>query len=179
MFENNSEFYFSVAAVADNSSGSPFGATNTATGAGCIIDASGSLNCTGTKNTVVPIAGGKRKVALSAIESPKSWFEDAGSDRLVGGVAVVKLDPDFIDAVNTTMEYNVFLTPYGDCKGLYVTNRTANSFEVHELGSGSASIGFGYRIMALRKKYENVRFADHTHDPDLSKQMGKSVTMPK
>jgi len=47
-----------------------------------------------------------------------------------------------------------------------VSNRTANSFEVHELGGGTANLSFGYRIMALRRSYENVRFADHTHDID-------------
>jgi hypothetical protein len=77
---------------------------------------------------------------------------------------VVSLDSDFAQTVNTELEYQVFLTPYGDCKGLYVTNRASNSFEVHELG-GAASIAFGYRIMALRKNYESVRFPDHSNDP--------------
>jgi hypothetical protein len=81
------------------------------------------------------------------------------------------LDNDFTQTVNTEMKYNVFLTPYGDCRGLYVSNRTANSFEVHELGGGTASLSFGYRIMALRRKYEKVRFEDHTHDRDGHKRM--------
>jgi hypothetical protein len=42
---------------------------------------------------------------------------------------------------------------------------------VHELGGGSASLSFGYRITALRKNYENVRFADHTHDMDRVKAL--------
>jgi hypothetical protein len=67
--------------------------------------------------------------------------------------------------------YHVFLTPNGDCKGLYISNRTAASFEVHELGGGSSSVEFSYRIVALRKKYETVRFADHTHDPDPRQMM--------
>jgi len=112
---------------------------------------------------------------LSAIESPKNWFEDAGSTSLVNGAAVVAIDPEFMQTVNTELEYQVFLTPYGDCKGLYVTNRTANSFEVHELGGGIASVGFGYRIMALRKNYENVRFADHTHDPIPTKRVKRET----
>jgi hypothetical protein len=106
----------------------------------------------------------KRVVAMSAIESPQNWFEDAGEAAMVNGASVVQLDSTYIQTVSTDMNYQVFLTPYGDCKGLYVTNRTANSFEVHELGGGTASLSFGYRIMALRKKYENVRFADHTRD---------------
>ncbi len=100
-------------------------------------------------------------------------FEDAGSSELVNGAAVVSIDPEFAQTANTAREYQVFLTPYGDCKGLYVNNRTANSFEVHELGGGTASLSFGYRIMALRKDYENIRFADHTHDHDRLQLMRK------
>jgi hypothetical protein len=144
---------------------------NGTTGASCYIDASANLSCSGVKNAVVPMDGGKRIVALSAIESPKVWFEDAGSAQLANGAAVVALDPEFMQTVNTEVEYHVFLTPYGDCKGLYVTERTANSFAVHELGGGAASLSFGYRIMALRKNYENVRFADHTKDLDAQKAM--------
>ncbi len=132
----------------------------------------------GTKNAVVPIDGGARKVALSAIESPKNWFEDAGSAQLVHGSAVVNLDPDFIQTVNTGMDYKVSPVPNGDCKGLYITNKTATSFEVRELGGGTSNVAFDYRIMALRKNYENVRFADHTNDPALKRmEERKAATM--
>jgi hypothetical protein len=141
------------------------------TAGSCVIDTGGSLSCTGSKNAVVPVDGGRRIVAMSAIEAPENWFEDAGEAEMVNGAAVVRLDSTYTQTVNTDTKYQVFLTPYGDCKGLYVTNRTANSFEVHELGGGTASLSFGYRIMALRKKYENVRFSDHTHDLDGHKRM--------
>jgi len=125
---------------------------------------------------MVPVDGGKRSVAMSAIESPVNWFEDAGSGHLANGVAVVELDPTFIQTVNTEQEYQVFLTPYGDCKGLYVTKRAANSFEVHELGGGAASLSFGYRIMAIRKNYENVRFDDRTRQMEhMKKQMRETM----
>jgi hypothetical protein len=137
----------------------------------CDIDHSGNLNCTGTKNAVVPIDGGKRTVAMSAIESPQNWFEDFGSAKLANGVAVVALDLDFIQTVNTGTNYKVFPVPNGDCKGLYVTNKTANSFEVRELGGGTSNVSFDYRITALRRNYENVRFADRTHDMDAMKGM--------
>ena len=42
---------------------------------------------------------------------------------------------------------------------------------MHELGGGASTLNFGYRIMALRKNYEKVRFADHTHDLDGMKKM--------
>lgn len=163
--------YYALVAANYASSGPMFVAENVANHTSCNIDAGGNLNCTGAKHAVVPIDGGKRKVALSAIESPVNWFEDAGSAHLANGAAVVTLDPDFIQTVNTEMEYNVVLTPYADCKGLFVANRTASSFEVHEIGGGTANVGFGYRIMALRRKYENVRFEDHTNDLDPKKML--------
>jgi hypothetical protein len=58
----------------------------------------------------------------------------------------------------------VFLTPNGDCKGLYVHQKTATDFEVRELGNGNSNVKFDYRITALRKGYENVRFKDHTRE---------------
>lgn len=81
----------------------------------------------------------------------------------------MNLDPDFIQTVNTGMDYKVLPVPNGDCKGLYITNKTATSFEVRELGGGTSSVAFDYRIMALRKNYENVRFADHTNDPAMKR----------
>jgi hypothetical protein len=152
-----------------------FGTTTGVLTAFCDVDSGGNLNCTGAKNAVVPVDGGKRTVAMAAIESPKNWFEDFGSAQLVNGSATVALDADFMQTVNTHEEYQVFLTPYGDCKGLYVTNRGSNSFEVHELEGGTASLSFGYRITAVRKNYENVRFADHTHDLDSNKLMQERV----
>jgi hypothetical protein len=170
-FENSSEDISTVDVINDDPDGFVFTASNLANKASCNVDPGGNLNCTGSKNAVVPVDGGKRIVAMSAIEAPQNWFEDAGEAELVNGSAVVPLDATYTQTVNTETKYQVFLTPYGDCKGLYVTKRTANSFEVHELGGGTASLSFGFRIMALRKKYENVRFADHTHDLDGHKRM--------
>jgi hypothetical protein len=131
-------------------------------GGSCFIDVSGNLLCEGTKSAVVPVDGGARKVALYAVEAPENWFEDAGSARLANGSAVVHMESIFAQTVNGGIEYHVFLTPKGDCKGLYVTNETGDSFEVRELGGGAANIAFDYRIMARRKGYENVRLADQT-----------------
>ena len=172
-FTNNTQYYVSLVAENNNASGAPFLAGNNANGTYCLVDASGNLSCTGTKNAVVPIDDGKRKVAMSAIESPQNWFEDAGAAELVNGSAVVALDRDFIQTVNTEQEYLVFPVPNGDCKGLYVSHQTPASFEVHELGGGTSNVRFYYRIMALRRKYEKVRFADHTNDPDPKKMMLK------
>jgi hypothetical protein len=121
--------------------------------------------------------GASVRWALSSIESPENWFEDFGSAQLINGVALVRLDPDFIQTVNTEKNYRVFPVPTDDCRGLYITNKTASSFKVHELGGGTSNVSFDYRITAIRRKYETVRFEDHTNDPDPSKmlqQMGKA-----
>jgi len=166
IFQNNGGSYYTLFGFnyATGSTGFPFAAEN-GDGLGCNIDTVGDLTCTGAKNAVVPVDGGKHQVALAAIESPKNWFEDFGSAKLVGGVATIRLDARFIQTVNTKSEYHVFLTPNGDCKGLYVHQKTANSFEVRELGNGNSSVRFDYRITALRKNYESVRFKEHPEFP--------------
>jgi hypothetical protein len=170
-FNNSPSGYWTLRVGSYDSNAGPFTAFNNSNNTGCDVDAAGNLNCTGSKNAVVPLDGGKRRVAMSAIESPENWFEDFGSAQLINGVAVIQFDPDFIQTVNTEKEYRVFAEPNGDCKGLYVTNKSANSFEVRELGVGASNIRFDYRITAIRRKYETVRFADHTNDPDPRKMM--------
>jgi hypothetical protein len=128
----------------------------------CQITNAADLACTGTIKGAVKVDGGARKVSLYAMQSAENWFEDAGSGQLSNGSASIALDPTFAQAVNTALEYHVFLTPNGDCKGLYVSQKSATSFEVHELGGGSSSVAFDYRIMAKRSGYENARLADVT-----------------
>jgi hypothetical protein len=139
----------------------------------CVMDVGGNLGCNGSKSAVVPVDGGSRQVALYAVEAPENWFEDIGSGQLSNGTAVVQVESVFAQTVNTGTEYHVFLTPKGDCKGLYVSNETADSFEVHELGGGKATIAFDYRIVARRKGYETIRLADKT------RQFANVVNEPK
>jgi len=128
----------------------------------CTIDVNGNLGCDGAINDVVGVEGGARKVALYSMQSPENWFEDFGSGSLSNGAVTIKLDPTFAQTVNTGTEYHVFLTPNGDSKGLYVSQKSATSFEVREQGGGSSNVAFDYRIVAKRAGYENVRLADLT-----------------
>jgi hypothetical protein len=45
----------------------------------------------------------------------------------------------------------VFLTPEGDCQGLYVKSKGPKSFEVRELQEGTSGVRFSYRIVGKRK----------------------------
>jgi hypothetical protein len=91
------------------------------------------------------------------MESPEVWFEDFGSAKLARGRALVKLDSNFAKVIK---RYRVFVTPEGNCHGLYVRHKSANKFEVRELMGGKSSIPFSYRIVGRRKDIkQHQRFA--------------------
>jgi len=133
------------------------------------VDISGSLTVGGSKSAKVRLQDG-REVALYAVGSPENWFEDFGTAQLNGGTAEVAIEPAFLQTVDTAADYHVFLTPKGDCHGLYVARTTPAGFEVRELGGGSASIAFDYRIVARRRGFETVRLQE-VHVPQGPKDM--------
>jgi hypothetical protein len=165
LFYNNSSTYRTLYALNDTTTSSTafvFAANGSHLGGSCHIDVNGDLGCNGTVTDVVKVDNGARQVETYSVQSPENWFEGFGSARLSVGVARVDLDPAFAQTVNAGVEYHVFLTPNEDCKGLYASNKTATSFEVHELGGGTSSVAFDYRIVAKRAGYEAVRLKDVT-----------------
>jgi hypothetical protein len=122
-------------------------------------DNAGNTTARGTKSAAVPLHDGSM-VKVFSMESPEVWFEDFGSGQLMGGITTITLEPTFAQTVNLKTAYHVFLTPKGDCKGLYVTNETQTGFEVREMGGGQSSVDFDYRIVAHRAQYEKTRLPD-------------------
>jgi hypothetical protein len=119
----------------------------------------GDLNVTGkifagTKDAIVPFPDGSKRL-LHCMESPEHWFEDFGAAKLRRGRAMVKLDVDFAKVIKRG-DYKVFLTPEGDCRGLYV-RKSAASFEVREFAGGKSSVAFSYRIVGRRKDIRDHR----------------------
>jgi hypothetical protein len=114
----------------------------------------GKLTCTGTGHFDGGVVVSSRMAdgslrATAAVTSPETLVEDVGRARLVNGSARVELDRQFASLI-ITADYAVFPVPNGDCKGLYVASKSASSFEVRELQSGTSSIDFDYRIVAKR-----------------------------
>jgi hypothetical protein len=110
------------------------------------------------KGCAVPFPDGTHR-ALYCMESPDLWFEDFGAAKLRRGRATVKLDADFAKVIKRG-DYHVFLTPRGDCRGLYVRSQSGASFEVRELAGGTSSVAFSYRIVGRRKDItRHKRFA--------------------
>jgi len=177
---NNSDSGASPTLEAANLGSNPEAPVFSAGGVGgeCILDASGDLSCSGSVTAAVPVHGGSRRVVLYAIEGPENWFEDVGSGKLSNGSARVELDPTFAETANTEMDFKVFPVPNGDCKGLYVANKTPTSFEVRELGSGTSNVAFDYRIIAKRRGYENIRLADKTKQFSNQEAQLKRMRLP-
>jgi hypothetical protein len=111
----------------------------------------------GTKSAAVPHPDGTHRLTYCT-ESPESWFEDFGRARLVGGRAEVLLDPDFA-AIVRTEDYHVFLTPEGNTEGLYVSQRSADGFEVLEQRGGASDATFSYRVVTRRRDVDAARLA--------------------
>jgi len=124
-FVNNSSGAYALVAQSLGSSGTALFRGHAGE---CEIDGSGDLQCTGSKSAVVPVDNATRKVALYAVEAPENWFEDFGAGRLSNGAAAISLESVFAQTVNAAVEYHVFITPNGDSKGLYVSNKTAAGF---------------------------------------------------
>lgn len=109
------------------------------------VDVIGNLTVTGN---LVVWGTGKAAAArhtdgthrlLYCTESPESQFEDFGEAKLVKGRARVRLDRDFA-AVADIRHYHVFLTPYGDSKGLYVSGRTGKAFRCASRDAARATL---------------------------------------
>jgi hypothetical protein len=111
----------------------------------------------GAKSAAVAHPDGTHRL-LYCMESPESWFEDFGNATLEHGRARVSIDAQFA-AVADMSDYHVFLTPYGDTKGLHVSRRTPTEFSVEEHDCGTRSIAFGWRVVAKRKDIDAPRFA--------------------
>ncbi len=109
----------------------------------------------GAKSAAVPHPDGTHR-RLYCLESPESLFEDFGAAKLVNGRAQVTFDPDFVAVVHND-KYLVFPVPEGDCKGLYVSDKSPTGFEVRELQGGASTLAFSYRVVAKRKDIPGPR----------------------
>jgi hypothetical protein len=131
----------------------------------------GNLTVNGTisspnKQAVVAFPDGTQRV-LYCMESPEYWFEVFGAAKLKRGRAAVKLDADFGRLIRRG-DYRVFVTPEGDCRGLYVRRKTAASFEVRELAGGKSNVAFSYRVVGRRNDIKAPRFAKTNTNTRLS-----------
>ena len=166
--------------VAGNSSSGwgVYGTSSTGTGVygtsstGTAIYASGNFTATGTKAATVKLNNGSQ-VELYAEEAAEVYFTDYGSGTLVNGREHIQIDPIFLQTVTINAQHPlmVFVQPEGDCKGVYVTNKTSTGFDVVELQGGVSNVPFVYRVVCKRKYYEDERLATLQQSGQYTKQM--------
>jgi len=149
--------YYGVLAIAGTSGTYPFVAMDAFGDDVFYIDDVGNVYYHGTLHTFAKTRSGN--VAQTyAPSSTMSTVEDTGSGSIVNGAGIVRLDPAFADTMDGA-GYEVFITPEGDSRGLYVTSKTANSFVVRESQGGRSSISFSYRIVAKLYGHSTQRVA--------------------
>ena len=137
---------------------------NDNTSAGCAIEyfadevhhnnvtIEGFLSVRGQKNRLVATENFGDRL-LNAYETAECYFGDI-NEAIIGedGEVKVELDEVFLETVNTTETYHVFLTKYGegDC---YVSER----HEKHFIIKGTPNLSVGFEIKAKQRGYEKER----------------------
>ena len=113
------------------------------------VDNGGNVYLHGTVHTFARPRGGGQ-LATYGTQATSPLLEDVGRFELRGGSARVALRASFHEALEGRVDYEIFLTPYGDSRGLYVAERSANGFTVRENSGGSSTLPVDYRVVAVR-----------------------------
>jgi len=121
------------------------------------VEITGDFTASGMKSAAVKVADGSIR-RMYCLESPLSYFEDMGTGQVTNGSGSVTLDPMFLSTVSSD-DYFVYLTPDGDCRGLFVESKSATGFAVKELMGGESTTKFSWRVVAKRTGITNERFA--------------------
>jgi len=121
------------------------------------LPASGDINITGQYLKAGSCVSGcvaasatsaGRAVASYSAQETAPTIEDFGEAELVNGQAHVPLGADFANVIDGRANYLVFITPEGDNRGVYVSNKTPTGFAVHESQGGRSTFAFSYRVVA-------------------------------
>jgi hypothetical protein len=105
----------------------------------------------GTVSTLIPDENNTPRVMFCP-EAPEVLFEDYGIGKLVNGQAYIELDKILAKSLKVDEKHplKVFIQLEGDCKGVYVTDKSINGFKVKEQNGGTSNIDFSWHIVANR-----------------------------
>ncbi len=152
-YEKNGSYYYAMSVYRNDN-----------TSAGCAIEyyadevhhnnvvIEGFLSVRGQKNRLVATENFGDRL-LNAYETAECYFGDI-NEAIIGedGEVKVELDEVFLETVNTTEPYQVFLTKYGegDC---YVSERHEKYFVI----KGTPNLSVGFEVKAKQRGYEKER----------------------
>jgi hypothetical protein len=117
----------------------------------------GFVQAIGGYTEVIRMNDGTRANANVAL-APRATIEDTGTARMNDGVAAVHFENDFARSLDVGQGYQVFLTPDGETRGLYVAQKYEGGFIVRENDHGRSSVYFDYRIVAHPAGSSAMRF---------------------
>ena len=121
--------YIGIVARAPASTGAyPILATDTSANDVFYVDGVGDVFYHGSLTQFLRTRNGE--VRAFNPSSTRPAIEDTGTAHLVDGRATVALDATFAQAIDPRRPYQVFLTPGGDTRGLYVASKSGSSFVV-------------------------------------------------
>lgn len=105
----------------------------------------------GSVSTMVKDDEGNNRI-LHATETPEILFEDFGTGKLVNGEAYISIDKLLSKHIYVDEKHpmKVFIQLEGDCKGVFVTEKTINGFRVKELENGKSNVSFSWNLVANR-----------------------------
>jgi hypothetical protein len=105
----------------------------------------------GLKSTMVKGMNDENRI-MFCTEAPEVLFQDVGTGTLVNGFAHIDIDPILAKNIyiDDSKPLKVFIQLEGNCNGVYVTNKTANGFDVVELNGGQSNVKFSWQIFANR-----------------------------
>jgi hypothetical protein len=134
--------------IAQTSTGTPImsldAAGNMILGGGLIVD--GQLNYGTDGGTCIELPGICATPQLKR-SSAGDGVERTGEAQLIAGRAFVAIDASALPRMDASKSYHVFVTPEGDCNGLFVTGKTKRGFSVRELHGGRSTLAFDYRVV--------------------------------
>ncbi|MBV9332865.1 MAG: hypothetical protein JO146_02575 [Candidatus Eremiobacteraeota bacterium] len=141
-----------LVALADSPYSFPFYAVNEVDGGYFYVDVSGDGYFSGGVYTqqspmVEQRARDGGSTGTFTAQSTRATLEDTGTARMTDGEAAVRFDPAYARLLDFSHGYQVFLTPDGDTRGLYVAQKFEGGFMVREIERGRSSLYFDYRVV--------------------------------
>lgn len=112
------------------------------------VTGNGDVYYHGGLHTFAATSTGAQALAFSP-QTTRAQIQDTGTGHLVNGHAMVMLDSTFARTIDPRQTYQVFLTPDGDTRGLYVASKTPSQFVVREVQGGHGTFSFDYQITAV------------------------------
>jgi hypothetical protein len=134
----------------------------------------------GTNSTIVKDVN-DQNVIMFCPEAPEVLFQDYGIGQLINGKTHITLDPVLSKNiyVDESHPLKVFVTLEGDCNGIYITNKTAEGFDVIELQGGNSNVPFSWQVVATRANEEIVNKDGSTEITNYRKRFPPAPAIPK